>query len=605
MLLLLVMVCTPLIVFTLHTASQDRRAAKERWGGRAKEIAQTLNVEEEKTIEGVKTLLRALADSEPVLVGNSNGFYQAAARFLRPPLANLGLTKPNGELIASIGRGLVGPDHANEAYFIRARESEAFARGDLTTSHSGPRGLLYYGLPVLNGSRELVAVVFATLDLKRRTNQCELPFSASVTQLARDGTVLAYFIQTNATSASRTGERISDTNLLNKYGSGEEAYMKVDPDSMLRAGEQITDTNLLTQVFGGIGVFEGPDPDGDNVVYAYAPTRSTLLSSPTAVVLAIPGNILFADADRLLARNLKWLGAAMLLALLAGWIGSSLLILRPVRVLVETSSRVAAGDLSARTGLNYPRDELGQLARAFDVMASTLEKRELERRRDNKKLQVLSQRLVEVQEGERRQIARELHDEVGQSLTAAEINLQTALGGANPPSTQSRLRASSEMIRHVLEQVQDLSLNLRPSMLDDLGLESALRWYTGRQAETSGIEAEFVSDPLEQRLDPMIETECFRVAQEALTNVLRHSKASSVTVELRADDGTLRLTVRDDGVGFDVAAVRDQAVRGRSLGVLSMEERVSLAGGKLELISVAGEGTEVRASFPLKWREQN
>ena len=140
-------------------------------------------------------------------------------------------------------------------------------------------------------------------------------------------------------------------------------------------------------------------------------------------------------------------------------------------------------------------------------------------------------------------------------------------------------------------------------MLDDLGLEPALRWCTERQAALAGLQAEVRADPLEQRLDPMIETECFRVAQEALTNVVKHAKARTVTVELTKndDDGQLHLSVRDDGVGFDVASLREQAVRGASLGLLSMEERATLAGGGLEYHSTPGQGTEVHAWFPLKW----
>src|SRR5207248_1636613 len=119
---------------------------------------------------------------------------------------------------------------------------------------------------------------------------------------------------------------------------------------------------------------------------------------------------------------------------------------------------------------------------------------------------------------------------------------------------------------------------------DDLGLEPALRWYTNRQAALAGVHARFRADPLEHRIDPMIETECFRIGQEALTNVVRHAQASELSVELRRMDGQLHLSVRDDGVGFDVPSVRDSAVRGASLGLLSMEERATLAGGGLEYI---------------------
>jgi signal transduction histidine kinase len=214
----------------------------------------------------------------------------------------------------------------------------------------------------------------------------------------------------------------------------------------------------------------------------------------------------------------------------------------------------------------------------------------------------MSQRLVEVQESERRHIARELHDEIGQSLTVAEMNLQAALQSSKQGALTRRLEDSIEAVERVLEQVHDLSLNLRPSMLDDLGLEPALRWYANRQASAGGMQLRFRAEPLDQRLDPLIETECFRVAQEALTNVVRHSKARNVSVNLERVDGQLHLSVKDDGVGFDVVSHRGEAVRGASLGLLSMEERATLAGGGLKFQSTAGEGTEVRAWFPLKWR---
>jgi signal transduction histidine kinase len=227
---------------------------------------------------------------------------------------------------------------------------------------------------------------------------------------------------------------------------------------------------------------------------------------------------------------------------------------------------------------------------------------EAKRKEYSRKLQVLSRRLVEAQETERRNIARELHDEIGQALTVMQLNLQAMLLSPGTEVVSPRLNESLEVVERVLEQVRDISLDLRPSILDDLGLEPALRWYTERQAALVELRVEFHADRLEQRLDSMIETECFRVAQEALTNVVRHAQAKAVTVELRKEDGQLHLRVRDDGVGFDVVPIRDQAMRGASLGLLSMEERASLAGGGLEFKSNPGKGTEVHAWFPLKWQ---
>jgi signal transduction histidine kinase len=220
----------------------------------------------------------------------------------------------------------------------------------------------------------------------------------------------------------------------------------------------------------------------------------------------------------------------------------------------------------------------------------------------SRKLQVLSRRLVEVQETERRNIARELHDEIGQALTVMQLNLQAMLQASGADALSPRLKESLAVVDHVLEQVRDISLNLRPLILDDLGLEPALRWFTKRQAALVGLQARFHAEPLKQRLNPLIETECFRVAQEALTNVVRHARAKNVSVELRKKAGQLHLRVRDDGIGFNVGALREQAVRGASLGLLSMEERAALAGGGLEFKSTLKKGTEVHAWFPLKWK---
>jgi len=233
-------------------------------------------------------------------------------------------------------------------------------------------------------------------------------------------------------------------------------------------------------------------------------------------------------------------------------------------------------------------------------MAQALEQHELEREHVKLKLQILSRRLVSAQENERRHIARELHDQIGQALTVAQMNLQAASQPGKGRERASRLKECLDVVESALAQVHDLSLNLRPSMLDDLGLVPALRWLTQRQASLADLSCEINADHLSNHLDPMVKTECFRVAQEALTNIIRHAKAHRVTVELKNEEDFLHLHVRDDGVGFDVNAVREQAVRGASLGLLSMEERAALAGGGLEFKSAPGQGTEVHAWFPTR-----
>jgi PAS domain S-box-containing protein len=217
-------------------------------------------------------------------------------------------------------------------------------------------------------------------------------------------------------------------------------------------------------------------------------------------------------------------------------------------------------------------------------------------------LETLSHRLMEAQEAERRHLARELHDEVGQNLTALQLALHAVRRAA--PAAGAAVDAGLRVVASLLEQVRTLSLRLRPSMLDDLGLVAALNWLVHDQGQRAGIAAEFRHGPWLGRLSSAVETACFRIAQEALTNVVRHARATRVVVALEMDEHSLHLTVQDDGVGFDVAAVRRQSAPQASLGLLGMEERVVSAGGRIEFKSTAGAGTEIHAQIPLQWAPQ-
>lgn len=215
------------------------------------------------------------------------------------------------------------------------------------------------------------------------------------------------------------------------------------------------------------------------------------------------------------------------------------------------------------------------------------------------RLQNLSQRLLDAQEQERRHIARELHDEVGQVLGALKINLHVLRGQVAAPENSRWIDDSMAMLDQLMQQVRALSLDLRPSVLDDLGLLAALEWYTGRLAQRSGLRIIFHDQVAGLAVPPDIATACFRVAQEALTNIVRHAQASRVIVTLNVHDGMLALSVQDDGVGFEVGASRARALGGASLGLINMLERVDLVGGWADISSSAGVGTEVWAYFPL------
>jgi PAS domain S-box-containing protein len=218
--------------------------------------------------------------------------------------------------------------------------------------------------------------------------------------------------------------------------------------------------------------------------------------------------------------------------------------------------------------------------------------------RSRERLRVLSRRVLEAQEAERRAIAHELHDEIGQALTAVSLDLQ-ALQTRATDATRPLIDSALEITRGVIAQVRELSLDLRPSLLDDLGLAAAIRWSLDRHEQRLGWTTELRGDLGDTRVPGAIETACFRVAQEALTNVAKHAGARTVSVDVRYDDGELVLVVRDDGQGFDVDEERTKAAAGNSIGLLGMEERVTSAGGRFAVESERSRGTTVRARFPI------
>ncbi len=219
----------------------------------------------------------------------------------------------------------------------------------------------------------------------------------------------------------------------------------------------------------------------------------------------------------------------------------------------------------------------------------------LENRRD---LQRLSARLVRAQEEERRAIARELHDEIGQALTAIKMDLTRA---ARSPETPGKTRQALEEARTVadraLQAVRDLSQLLHPSMLDDLGLPDTLNWYLRGFSQRTGIRTDLIADRMETRLATEVEVCAYRIVQEAMTNVARHAQASFCRIYLQRLPHTLLVTVEDNGKGFDVRRPGAGHSR-RGLGLMGIQERVSDLGGTFRLESTPGKGTRLSVELP-------
>lgn len=216
------------------------------------------------------------------------------------------------------------------------------------------------------------------------------------------------------------------------------------------------------------------------------------------------------------------------------------------------------------------------------------------------RLRRLSTRILDAQEAERREISRELHDQIGQALTAVKLELQVVSRLFAQDAAAKRLASAVEITEEALAQVRSLSLNLRPPQLDYMGLEASLRWHAENQCARSDIALSFRSNLGERRFDSRSEIVCFRLMQEALTNLLRHARASRAEIVVGESDGFIDLSITDDGCGFDVESARMRMLEGESVGLLGMEERAALIDGSVDIQSAPGRGTCVSVRLPAR-----
>jgi signal transduction histidine kinase len=250
---------------------------------------------------------------------------------------------------------------------------------------------------------------------------------------------------------------------------------------------------------------------------------------------------------------------------------------------IDSSKDLPEDEISLLKGLS------GQAATAIKN-AALFEQVRAGRERQRK----LTKSLVDVQEAERRHIAQELHDHLGQLLTGLQFMLESTKNQSSG-TQRSRLEEIQESVTDIIRQVREMSLNLRPSMLDDMGLLPTLQWHIDRYTNQTGIKINFHCDPFPKRLPLEIETAAYRIVQEALTNVARYAQVKEAFIGLVLQDETLWVEVLDKGKGFDLATVSNKP----SSGLGGMRERAGLLGGYLVIRSFRNQGTQIVAALPL------
>jgi len=245
----------------------------------------------------------------------------------------------------------------------------------------------------------------------------------------------------------------------------------------------------------------------------------------------------------------------------------------------------------------WGHNEIGALGSAFDEMSREIGKKEQARTQ-------LVAKVLSAQEDERKRIARELHDDTSQSLTSLLVELKAAEKIAPTQEMKSKLESLRELVHKTLEDVHHIAVELRPNVLDDLGLNAALEKYIAEYESKAGIRVDLhIAASARRRWAPEIETAAYRIAQEALANVIRHARAKNACIVVSCKDSRLSLVVEDDGVGFNPDDTMRKSPELR-LGLFGMYERAALIGGSLTVESEPGRGTTVFLEVPVKDGEE-
>ena len=325
------------------------------------------------------------------------------------------------------------------------------------------------------------------------------------------------------------------------------------------------------------------------------------------VVGGYAGTIQLGVLDRMVSHELAMLTKTVLWGLILCVavgiclaLGLTGILTRPIHHLVQAANRIREGAFETRAQV-FSNDEIGRLAVAFNQMGEALMRYRQEVQLKEKARLSLIERIVQVQEDERKSISRELHDHFGQSLLALLVQVQSGCSFSSKQCEYCQLPGSlcsnvENTIRQIIGEVHRLAWGMRPSILDDYGLDSALARHIEEAAKTAGFEIDyqFTSQDGLPRLPIRIEVPLFRIAQEAITNTIRHAKATRASVVVLRQLHEITMLIEDDGQGFNMEEKSDL-----SLGLMGMRERVNLLGGSFVIESGPGEGTTIRVRVPL------
>jgi signal transduction histidine kinase len=558
----------PAFLFVVYVAANERSAALERAETEARYVAHLASREHEHQVSGASRLLERLA-----LRANADGDITGLADLLPvilggfPQIANLGMLSPDGRLEMSAIASTFPVAMIENAAVRDAAQSAGVAIGTYQVGPIVGRPVLMLARAIRDSRGAVRHVLFAALELawlSALAQQASLPPNHSLLIVDRNGSVLA---------SSERGAAQGFSGALR--------------------GEAFT---ALTSRSRGLTSFE--DDSGTRRLGVAAPLHG---ANDVWVVVGLPETGVYAMVNAVFYRDVALLAILALLAAASSVFATDVSILRDLRLLALATRRFGAGDLDIRAPLPRAKGEIRDLVRAFNTMADELAAEHREALRVQAQLRALAHRLQHAREEEAARIARELHDELGQALSVLRVELERVrrkVSSATGKAATDAIALIDDIGAHIdaaVQSVRRISSELRPGVLDRLGLAAGLEWLVREFERRSSIPTKLVAQDVDERVPVEISTTLFRITQEALTNVLRYAHASAVNVNLAHEGNEIVLTIGDDGQGFDTGITRQTP----SVGLLGMQERAARLGGRVEVHSAPGAGTLLEARIPV------
>ncbi|HET7874975.1 MAG TPA: response regulator, partial [Methylomirabilota bacterium] len=605
-LLLVLLAVVPALALMLYTNLEERRLKAAQVQTDARRLSRLIAADHARLVEGARQLLVSLARIPAVRDRDAEACSALFADLLKqyPSYANFGALAPDGYIFCS-GLPMAAPVYSpDRAFFRRAMETGAFAVGDFQIGRITHRATVNFGHPVLDRGGRIHAVVFSALDLAWVSDlavQAELPRGSVLTLIDRHGTILVRY-----------------------------------PEQAKWIGQPMPESSILRTILAqrGHGAAEAPGADGVPRLFAFAPLGGEGGGADAYVSVGIPSSVAFADADRLLARNVVALGLVAALALVAAWIGGRLFVVQPVRALVDATRRVSAGDLSARTGVPPGRGELGQLARAFDQMAESLEQAhqrrilEEELRRKNYELEQQNRSIQEANRLKTEFVSMVSH-ELRTPLTSIQGYVELLLEDRQASSTDERrecltvVKNNAQRLLGLINDLLDLSrieagrIDLHRTSVD---LTRLIREVADSVRPLIDAKRQQLALDLSDGL-PAVWADADRVTQiltNLISNAHKYTPAEGrITVAARRADGGVRVDIQDTGIGlspeeqaqlftrfFRAGQPRAGPASGTGLGLVITRLLVELHGGNISVSSAPGQGSTFSFSLPLRQAAQ-